>query len=373
VRVLYVSKALRVAAYRDKIVALGAHVSISGIMPDRWDDDGAEGRDDQTVPVSTWPVQFPGRPHLHVYRRPRDLFDEQRPDIVHIDEEPYSAVTFQLVRHCRRRKLPALFFAWQTIGKRLPPPFGAMRRYVFQNVAGAIAGTDTAGTLLRAFGYESPMTVIPQFGVDPRRFAPSAESRRQRRAALDIGTDDFVVGYCGRLVREKGVHVLIEAVHRTAAVRLVVVGVGPERWRLEQQVRTLGLGERVRFVGLVRSTDVPGWMNLFDVLALPSLTTSGWTEQFGRVLVEAMSCGIPTVGSTSGEIPRVIGDAGLTVSEGDARAWAAAIARLGGSVELRMTLAERGLERVGTRYTQQRIAEATVAFYRRLLDRERPA
>ena len=69
-------------------------------------------------------------------------------------------------------------------------------------------------------------------------------------------------------------------------------------------------------------------MRRFDVLVGPSLTTPRWKEQFGRMLVEAMACGVPVIGSDSGEIPHVIGDAGIVVPEGDRVALCAAIARL---------------------------------------------
>ena len=68
------------------------------------------------------------------------------------------------------------------------------------------------------------------------------------------------------------------------------------------------------------STEVPAVLRALDVLVLPSLTTPSWKEQFGRVLQEAMACAIPVVGSDSGEIPHVIGDAGLVTPEGDAAA-----------------------------------------------------
>jgi glycosyltransferase involved in cell wall biosynthesis len=82
----------------------------------------------------------------------------------------------------------------------------------------------------------------------------------------------------------------------------------------------------------------------FDVLALPSRTTTTWVEQFGRVLVESMSCGVPVVGSDSGEIPWVINSTGggLVVPEGDVVALRDALVRLRDSPALRRELADRG-------------------------------
>ena len=83
----------------------------------------------------------------------------------------------------------------------------------------------------------------------------------------------------------------------------------------------LGLAERVHLPGVIHNSDLPAFMNALDVFVLPSETRSNWREQFGRVIVEAMSCGVPVIGSDSGEIPTVLGDAGLISKKAIARHW----------------------------------------------------
>ena len=316
-------------------------------------------------------VRWAGHNHLHLYRRPGAVLDGFRPDLVHVDEEPYSAVTFQLLRLCRRRGVPAVFFAWQNLDKRLPPPFGLLRAHVFRRAAGAIAGTEAAAAVLRRAGYCGPLAVIPQFGVDPDRFRPDPAARAEVRARLGLGPADFLVGFGGRLVPEKGVHVLLDAAARLPAARLLFLGDGPERPRLEARARRAGLRDRVRFAGRVPSLAVPRWLAACDVVVLPSLRRAGWAEQFGRILVEAMACGVPVVGSASGEIPKVIGDAGRVVPEGDDAALARALAALAGRPGERARLGARGRARVLERFTHERIAAETAAFYRAVLDAAR--
>lgn len=370
-KVLYVSKALVVAAYRDKLRALAAHAEVSALVPDRWSGEPVEPGDDPRLRIETRAVLFRGHNHLHVYRGARRTLERIRPELVHIDEEPYSAVTFQFARLCRRLGVPAICFGWQNLDKRLPPPFGAMRARVFRSMAGAIAGTQQAGEVLRRAGYRGRMAVIPQFGVDAARFAPDPEARRRVRALIGAAEDEFVIGFGGRLVREKGVHLLLDAVRALPGARLVVLGEGPERARLEADARGAGLAGRVHFAGRVPSLDVARWLPAFDALALPSLRRPGWVEQFGRILVEAMSCGVPVVGSASGEIPRVIGDGGLVVPEGDVRALTAALGELAGRPETRAELSRRARCRVLAHFTQERVAAETAGFYRMVLEAER--
>jgi glycosyltransferase involved in cell wall biosynthesis len=111
-------------------------------------------------------------------------------------------------------------------------------------------------------------------------------------------------------------------------------------------------------------------MNIFDVLVLPARTTPHWKEQFGHVLIEAMACETPIIGSDSGEIPNVIGDAGLTFPEGDAEALVGAIRRLMRDEDLRRDLARRGRERVLQHYTHECIAQETYRIYCELLGQE---
>jgi glycosyltransferase involved in cell wall biosynthesis len=104
-------------------------------------------------------------------------------------------------------------------------------------------------------------------------------------------------------------------------------------------------------------------------LALPSLTRPNWKEQFGRVLIEALACGVPVVGSDSGEIPNVIGEAGLVFAEGDEQALRARLSQLMANPDLRDELARKGRERVLAHYTQAQVAAKTYQVYNELLGR----
>jgi glycosyltransferase involved in cell wall biosynthesis len=150
--------------------------------------------------------------------------------------------------------------------------------------------------------------------------------------------------------------------------RVQIAGEGPERRPLEKLARELGIAERVHFDGVIRSAQMPAYLRQLDALVLPSRTLPNWKEQFGRVLVEAMACETVVIGSDSGEIPNVIGPAGLIFSEDDASALRNHLLRLMQTPHLRAELGRAGRERVHQHYTQSQIAAGTVGVYREMVE-----
>ena len=149
--------------------------------------------------------------------------------------------------------------------------------------------------------------------------------------------------------------------------RATIQGERPAEARLRALVEHYNLTARVTFSLPVPSVDMPAFYQGLDVLVLPSRTQENWTEQFGRVLVEAMACGVPVVGSAAGEIPHVIGDAGIVFPENDVQALRAALVRLIHNQALRRDLGARGRARVLAEYTQQHVAQQTIQVYQEML------
>ena len=367
-KVLYVSKSAVVAAHRDKLCWLKEHVDLQVVVPDRWA--GPAEPADDGVAVTALPVLFPGRHHLHLYRGLGGAIERFGPDLLHVDEEPYSAVTLQSALHAGRRGLPFVFFAWQNIPKRYPPPFNAVRASVFRRAAGGIAGSEAAAAVLKHFGFGGPLAVIPQMGVDPTLFRPDPEARQEMRRALDLPPDTVLVGYLGRLVPEKGVDLFLDALSGVPGVHAVVGGQGPELERLRARAAREDLRGRVSFAGQVPSLEVPSWLAALDVLTLPSRSTPRWKEQFGRVLIEAMACGVAVVATESGEMPAVVGDAGILVPEDDTEALGRALHSLATDADRRGNLACLGRSRVTGHFTQERVIENTLDFYDEVLAAE---
>lgn len=136
---------------------------------------------------------------------------------------------------------------------------------------------------------------------------------------------------------------------------------------LQNLAHELGIAEQVDFIGQIPSTDMPAQYAEIDTLVLPSLTRPNWKEQFGRVLVEAMACALPVIGSNSGAIPGVIGNGGLVFPEGDVAALAKHLYDLQTKADLRELLGEQGRKRFLDHFTHEKIANLTVAVYKEIL------
>jgi glycosyltransferase involved in cell wall biosynthesis len=138
---------------------------------------------------------------------------------------------------------------------------------------------------------------------------------------------------------------------------LRIVGDGPARHRLELLAKELGVYQRVAFIAPLSHEALPDFYHELDALILPSKTTPQWQEQFGRVLIEAMACGVPVIGSDSGAIPSVIADAGLTFPEGKWQALCDKIQMLQFDFRLRCNLSLKGRVRVEKNYSAECVAK----------------
>jgi glycosyltransferase involved in cell wall biosynthesis len=290
-----------------------------------------------------------GRIGAYLYRDGLVALRRARPDVVQAEVEPWSLAALQCVLAAGRS--PVVVHTWENLEGPRRLASRVVERIVLRRVAFVLAGNRGArARMLRRGVPPHRIAVMPQYGVDPDRYAIADGSRVRGRFALAPP----VVGFVGRVVDEKAVDVLVAAC-AGLDVRLLLVGDGAARPRLERATAGWPAG-KVTFAGAVTDADVPDHLATMDVLVLPSRTTASWAEQFGHVLIEAMAAGVPVVGSSSGAIPEVIGDAGLIFPEDDHEVLAAQLQRLLADGGLRKSLAERGRERVRRHYTHEVLA-----------------
>ena len=336
------------------------------IAPDYWWNRLSGGQAFMALPETAgWahslPVRFSGQMHLHWYARGRlgRVLEEFRPHVLLLDEEPYSLVAFQGTQWGRKLGARVLLYTKQNLFRRYPPPFGWTQKWVLRQAAGMLVVSPECEDVLARKGYRGPVTVLPH-GVDTVAFSPGPGEERRRQ----LGLTGPVIGFAGQLEERKGVLELLEAVRRLQqtrgeGVQLVVIGDGPLRQRVEEFVADHLAPGQARVLGFISHHDMPGYLRAMEVLAVPSRTTRHWKEQFGRVLLEALACEVPVVGSDSGHIPHLIEETGggLVFPEGDAEGLAERLGWVLDHPAQARKKGKRGREIVVQEYSSERVAE----------------
>lgn len=281
-------------------------------------------------------------------------------DVVHVIGEASYPTTVQVLRLAHRLSPSAAVTVYgaQNVLQRFPWPFRSFERRALRRVTAFTPVSADAECVLRAKGYRGPARVIP-LGVDTAHFTPPTSPP----------AGPFTVGFVGRLEPHKGVELLLELLARIDC-RLLLVGDGSSRAAIERSARARGLASRVELAGWVSHAELPRQLHRMHVLVLPSVEVVQrhvvpwigvtWREQFGRVLCEAMACGVPVVGSELGEIPRVIGPAGATFAPGDLDGLVRALAPIRSDPAVAARLGREGAQRARDLYSWDSIAESYV-------------
>jgi glycosyltransferase involved in cell wall biosynthesis len=196
-------------------------------------------------------------------------------------------------------------------------------------------------------------------GLDPTVYF-RRDDVQSIRAEFGVREDEVLLGYLGRIVREKGLETLLRGLTKIRDLkwRLAVIGSGAFEPDFLRLVAESNLSDRVICKGYIPHPVAPKYFSAFDVTLLPSETQTNWKEQFGRVILESLACGTAVIGSSSGEIGTLINElgGGLVFAERDADALAAAIATLIAYPATRKEMAERGRERILGSYTTKILA-----------------
>jgi exopolysaccharide biosynthesis WecB/TagA/CpsF family protein len=310
---------------------------------------------------------------------------EFAPDVVWVSAEPENFLAAQVLEALRREapRAALALVSWRNLDyPRGGLPYqGAWAHQALEDLArdaGAVLLTYNrdAARLMGARGFHClPITM----GVNLEFFTPGP--RAEARRALGLPRAGFVAGFIGRCLEEKGVADLIAALATLRGARLLLVGDGPARPAWLEQAR--GAGVPVTALALPHER-VASALRAMDVLCLPSRGTPAWKEQFGRVLIEAMACATPVLGSNSGSIPEVIGagppqaggfsrgKGGLLVREGDRAGLAAALKRLKRG-SLAKVLGREGLGRARGKYSWAAVAPRLEAVLEQVAARGRQA
>jgi glycosyltransferase involved in cell wall biosynthesis len=367
-RVLVLSHTYLQPAHRGKLRALAARgLEVTVAIPQRWREpwfgrpiDVAWERQGglEVFPLPASGMGSKGEILKAKYSRRalKALLRDRRPDLIQIEEEPATPAARQVLGAARRLAIPVVLFTHQNVELNQGWWARWKQRRMLRRLTGLVAGSDVAGTLVRRDAPNLPIAVIPQLGA------------RAPHEPQHVPHEGVAIGYVGRLVPQKGLDNLLQALAQQRGLkwRLTIVGDGPERERLEGLATELRLAARVRWTGGLPADQVANLWPDLDVLVQPSLALSDWREANGQVLMEAMANEVAALGTDSGVIPELIGDAGVVVQAGDVEALAAAVVKLSDPAT-RRALAQAARARALRLFSDDAIAERTLQFWQQLV------
>lgn len=298
---------------------------------------------------------------------------EWRPDIVHSQCE-FS--TFFLARRISELCACPLVHTYHTVYEDFTHYFSpsvrfgkymaaAFSRTILEKTDSVIVPTGKVRDMLRRYGVETPVTVIPS-GLELSRFEtlPDEQERSALRASLGIGKDDKVLLFLGRLAREKNVDELLELIARESDphIRLLLAGDGPHRTQLEEKAKACSLGNRVVFTGMIKPCEAAMYYALGDVFISASRS-----ETQGLTYIEAMAAGLPLLCRDDPCLANVIQDGvnGLTYT--DEATFSEKLHWLMDNGALCHMLGEAARETVRQSFSSGKFAQCVLSEYRALI------
>jgi glycosyltransferase involved in cell wall biosynthesis len=350
---------------RGKLKAIaGLDVPLAAAVPDRWVPAGLP-HEQQTAwvdeaRVRTVPIPIRGgagdqNPRWRASAL-RSLLTDFRPDVIQIEEEPWTRGAAMAARIARRLRVPYVVLARESLPRAYAPLARYRRNRVLGGAVGLIAVNQLAARLALRIRPNLPYRVAPQLGV---RLPLTAER---------VPHTGLAIGFVARLVPEKGLDLLFRAcVKLVGRWSLTVVGTGPAQEELEGLAERLGLAGRVTWLGALPRDGVDQVWPKLDCVVIPSRTTPRWIEATPRAALDAMARGVAVLATSAGALPEILGPAGILVPEEDVGALTEALQRLHDAPEEHLRLGGIGRRRALDQFSDLAIAEKTLGFWRELI------
>jgi glycosyltransferase involved in cell wall biosynthesis len=330
---------------------------------------------DEVVPLKSrlagWQAHMT---YVHGPGRLASLLRNFQPDVIHIEEEPQALLSVETIflQRLFAPKASVTLFTWDNILRDRKFPVGIakskLRRYSLSRTTAVICGNQRSAELLRSEGYfRGSIENLPQSGLDVAEHEPGKELKLRGELGLE---NSIVVGHVGRLVPEKGLALLVDALRGLQRYpwKLLLVGAGS----LETEIRERWMVEfpgRIVLVPAVSYEEVPRYLRCVDIFTLASYSTPTWKEQFGLSLAQAMLLGLASIGSTSGAIPEVLGPGGILFEEGQRDGLATALEVLLSSATRRQELGALGREFALRNYASESVAARYLDTFERARSR----
>ena len=365
-RVLYVSHNSVLKEYQQKLMHLvrNHHVDLFLVTPPYW----YEGDVKVTAFTGHGGIKYLAgdvvfiKKNVHFYKNPKKLIARLNPDIIHVDEEPFDFPCYQFIKAAKKAGKKTVFFTSDNFKRHHNFLRAYFDRYCVKNTDGVTAVNEEAKKLLVERGCDERKIHIITHGVNPVDFEP-----REYKP----GKKEFRIAYIGRAIKIKGIDTLVEAVKDIENAILVIAGSWNLGYRkkIMKKIEKYGIQNRVEITGHMSRGDIPGLFKTTDIMVLPSLTGKRRRGKFGRVIVESFASRVPVIGSSSGEIPNVIADAGLVFEEGNAEDLKRKIEMLMKNDDLYRECMENGYRRMLENYTNEKVAEKIHRLYLQITEK----
>lgn len=383
-RVLIISHTSIVTSYQDRIKELSkiSELEIALAVPNKYQENLMQiklvKKTDKNYKIYplfpfTWFVKNKTLINVtHFYPELWKVMLEFKPDIIDIIEEPYSFITTYTILLktllCPNSKI--CFFSAQNIIKKFPFIFDIFEKYVFRSADLAFPVSNEVLDVLKSKGYKRKAVVLP-LGINRTRYFQDNELKKNKDLLLKGNPnikDTFVVGFMGRLVEEKGIYDLLKALLLIKDINwsCCIIGRGPERDNIVNFCSENNITDRM-ILTECSFEQVPQYLNCIDLMVMPSKTVPHWKEQFGRVVIESWSCGVPVIGSDSGEISEVIGNDEYIFEDGNIEQLASLVKKIYSSKELYCKMLKQGQERLNKYFTWKKIAKKTYNAYKNIV------
>ena len=237
-------------------------------------------------------------------------------------------------------------------------------RYVLTGADDVVAISDATAEAGKTISGREDIGIVPD-GIDTQYFNDAID---REKARMKFGISDcFVVSSSGRMVERKGFKYLVEAMPEVIRVfpntKLIIGGEGPEKDKIVRAADELGVTDNICLPGFISEEDFADYLRASDVFVLPSIVdSSGDTEGSATILLEAMACGTPVVGTRVGGVPYAIkeGKGGFLVDQRNPCQLSAAIISLLTDKKKRFETGAAGREYVAKNFSLRRTAKLYV-------------
>lgn len=293
-------------------------------------------------------------------------------DVLLSSAEPNLLTTYLYSRLAKRLKLKHVWLTWQNIpyqGRLSGWKLRLTEWFLRKNMAlsaGGLFGTRQAFDVHRRYlpsGF--PTAIIPQSGVDVDIFKPGISSGFRKKYGLE---NKFIFLFAAVFDERKGVFTTIKAFNSVLPsitnAHLVMIGIGKLWEGAKRLAKELGIQDEITFIEWLPNSELGGIFASVDVLVHPSEPYKDWEEQYGWVLLQASSSGLPIIATDIGAIPEAVldGQSGILIPPKDVERLAEAMLKMFENPELRAEMGRNGRAHILRNFSHQVIAEKLEKF-----------